>query len=64
MIKSIILVGQRYSYNYVAQSNYWIIQTKLLTVLLLKKKVWNEKLKKVRWNRKIISMVKTLKENL
>ena len=38
MIKSIIVVGQRYSYNYVAQSNYWIIQTKLLTVLFLKKK--------------------------
>ena len=33
MIKFIILIGQKYFSNYVAQSNYWIIQTKLLTVL-------------------------------
>ena len=33
MIKFIIVIGQKYFSNYVAQSNYWIIQTKRLTTL-------------------------------
>ena len=34
MIKFIIVIGRKYFSNYVAQSNYWIAQTKLLTALL------------------------------
>ena len=33
MINFIIVIGRKYFSNYVAQSNYWIIQTKLLTAL-------------------------------
>ena len=33
MIKLIIVIGQKYFSIYVAQSNYWVIQTKLLTAL-------------------------------
>ena len=33
MIKFIIAIGRKYFSNYVAQSNYCIIQTKLLTAL-------------------------------
>ena len=33
IIKFIILIGRKYFSNYVAQSNYWIIQAKLLNTL-------------------------------
>ena len=33
MIKLIIVIGQKHFSNHVAQSNYWIFQTKLLTAL-------------------------------
>ena len=33
MIKFIILIGRKYFSNYVTQSNYLIIETKLLTAL-------------------------------
>ena len=33
MIKSVIIIGRKYFSNYVKQSNYLIIQTKLLTAL-------------------------------
>ena len=33
MIKFSIVIGRKYFSNYVAQSNYWIIQTKFLTAL-------------------------------
>ena len=35
MIKFIIVTGGKHFSNYVAQSNYWIIDTSLLTVLLI-----------------------------
>ena len=33
MIEFIIVTNRKYFSNYVAQSNYWIIQTKLLAAL-------------------------------
>ena len=40
MGKPIILNGQKYFYNHLAQSSYWlIIQTKVLTALFLKKNI-------------------------
>ena len=33
MIKFVIIIGRKYVSNYVKQSNYLIIQTKLLTTL-------------------------------
>ena len=57
MIKSIILIGRTYLSYYVAQqSNYWIIQIKLL--------IWDKGLQQVCWNIKISAMVKFFKEKL
>ena len=36
MIKFIIVIGRKYFSNYVAESNYGIIQTNFLTALFLK----------------------------
>ena len=51
MIKFFIVIGRKCFSNYVAQSNYWIIQTKLLTALFKnnigKEKKYVDQIKKI-----------------
>ena len=47
VIELIIVIGRKYFSDCIAQNNYWIIQTKLLTTLCEKKtKHWNKRLLK------------------
>ena len=52
MVKLIIVIGWKYFSNYVAQSNYWVIQTKLLTALfknIIEIKKYNKFVKTQKW---------------
>ena len=55
MIKFIIVIGRKSFSNRVVQSNYWIIQSELLTVFF---KALKQKTKEVCQNTEMITFVK------